>query len=349
MSQKIKFLVRLPKNEILQNIQKFFFLIVVLFLGMACRTSNKEIQLKKITLAEAMQPIASPVYIAANKLFFIQEGLDVKLVPFPTGKLCLDTVLGGKADVGTVAETPLMHVGFQKQQIAILCTMHYARKNTKCVARKDSGIEKPEDIKGKKIGVPVGTNAEYFMFKFLEKYNIDIQDVKVLNLNPPEMVGAIVRGDIDASFSWEPHITRTINQLNGKAILFFGDDIYRETYNIVCLKNWADKNSQIVEKFLRALMKATDYIHSNKDESVKIVADHIQIESDELSEIWHYYTFKIVLDQLLMDALIDEAKWAIASGIQKEQEVPNYSYMFYTGPLKSIDPKAVNIEIIKKE
>jgi NitT/TauT family transport system substrate-binding protein len=163
-----------------------------------------------IVLAEAMQPVCSPVYIADQKGFFKEEGLNVKLVPFQKGKLCLDVVLGRKADLGTVAETPLMHVGFQKQPVAILCTMHYATKNTKCVARKDKGISKPEDLKGHAIGVPIGGNAEYFMDRFLQKYGLGRADVKVVNLNPPEMVGAIVRGDIDASFSWEPHVTSEV-------------------------------------------------------------------------------------------------------------------------------------------
>lgn len=341
------FFINLLKMKNIINIIILFFLIIIGSLNMSCKKSEDQIELSKVILAEGMQPIAAPVYIAYEKEFFKRHGLDVKLIPFPTGKLCLDTVIGGKADVGTVSETPIMHVGFQNQSIAILSTMHFATKNTKCISRIDRGIEKPEDLRGKKIGVPIGTNAEYFMNKFIEKYNINRDEIKVVNLNPPEMVGAIVRGDIDASFSWEPYIKRTSNQLLDNSVIFFGDDIYRETYNIVCLKNWVENNPQIVINLINALIEATEFINENRDESIKIVANHIQMEPSELESIWHYYTFKIGLDQLLMDSLIDQAKWAITTGVQ-DKEMPDYSYMFYLDALMAIDTDAVNIKLQKK-
>jgi NitT/TauT family transport system substrate-binding protein len=263
-------------------------------------------------------------------------------VSFQKGKLCLDAVLGGKADVCTVAETPLMHLGFQKQPVAILCTMHNATKNTKCVARKDKGVAKPEDIKGKMIGVPVGGNAEYFMDRFLTKHGITREDVKIVNLNPPEMVGALVRGDIAAAFSWEPHITRSMKQLGDNAVVFLGEDLYRETFDIVTMKAWADANPDACARLLRALIKATEFMHANKDEAVKIVAAHIQMEPAELGAIWNIYTFQIGLDQFLMDSLVGQAKWAIGMKTH-EGDVPDYSYMIYPGPLKAIDAKAVTI------
>jgi NitT/TauT family transport system substrate-binding protein len=298
----------------------------------------------KVILAEGMQPIVAPVYIADAKGFFKEQGLDVQLVPFAKGKLCLDAVLGGQAQVGTVAETPLMHVGFQKQPIAILATMETATKNTKAVARRDKGILKPSDMKGHKVGVPIGGNAEYFMDVFLKKYGLTRNDLSVINLNPPEMVGAIVRGDIDVGFAFEPHINRAVKQLGDKAIVFTGEDLYRETFDIVSMKDWADKNPETCQKILRALTKACQFIQSNKDESVKIVATRMQMEPAELSSIWENYSFKLTLDQFLMDSLIDQAKWAIDSKTQSGP-VPNYAYMFYTEPLRAVEPAAVTINL----
>lgn len=323
---------------------------LVLGLGTGCEkqvgetpTTKPPIQIQKVVLAEATQPVCAPVYVAAEKGFFKEEGLDVQLASFTKGKLCLDTVLGGKAEFATVAETPLMNVGFTKQPVAILCTMLHATNNTQCVARKDRGILKPEDLKGRKVGVPIGGNAEYFMDKFLGKCGLTRQDVTVINLNPSEMVTVMVRGDIDASFTWEPNAIRTVNQLGDKAIVFVGGNIYRETFEIAAMKPWAESHQDECKRLLRALLKAVDFIQANKDESVRIVAKRIQMEPTELDAVWANYTFEIELAPSLVALLADQAKWAIALKTQ-EGSVPDYSTMVYPSPLKTLAPEAVLIQ-----
>jgi NitT/TauT family transport system substrate-binding protein len=305
--------------------------------------SKPPIHLKKVVLAEAMQPVCAPVYIAAEKGFFKEEGLDVQLASFTKGKLCLDTLLGGKAEFATVAETPLMNVGFTKQPVAILCTMLHATNNTQCVARKDRGILKPEDLKGHKVGVPIGGNAEYFMDRLLEKHGLSRQDVTVVNLNPSEMVTVMVRGDIDASFTWEPNAIRTVNQLGNKAIVFVGGNIYRETFEIAAMKPWAEGHQDDCKRLLRALINAVNFIHANEEESVRIVAKRIQMEPKELSAIWGDYNYGVSLDQSLVGLLSAQAKWAIAGGMQKG-EIPNYQSLLYATPLRSLDPGSVSVK-----
>lgn len=341
-----------PNNERLGSVLARFgghclllgCLTLALGLAAGCekRRAEPTLQLQKVVVAEATQPVCAPVYVAAAKGFFEEEGLDVQLASFTKGKLCLDTLLGGKAEFATVAETPLMNVGFTKQPVAILSTMLHAINNTQCVARKDRGILKAQDLKGHKVGVPIGGNAEYFMDKFLGEYGLTRQDVTVINLNPSEMVTAMVRGDIDASFTWEPNAIRTVNQLGDKAIVFLGGNLYRETFEIVTLRPWAESHEDTCKRFLRALVKATDFIHQNKDESVKIVANRIQMEPGELAAVWENYTFEIELDPSLINLLLDQAKWAITLKTQ-EGTAPDYINMIYSSPLKSVAPAAVRI------
>jgi NitT/TauT family transport system substrate-binding protein len=118
---------------------------------------------EKITLAVAAQPISAPVYVAYEKGFFKEEGLQVSLPSFGSGKDALALVLQGKAAFCTVAETPLVFAAINGKSFHIVATMAESTKYMKIVARKDRGIRSARDLSGKRIGVTMGTNAEYYL------------------------------------------------------------------------------------------------------------------------------------------------------------------------------------------
>lgn len=183
--------------------------------------------------AEGMQPIAGPLYVAEKLGYWRELGLDVTLVPFSSGRLCLDAVLSGKAQAGTVAETPVMNAAFRGTPIAIIATIYDSDRNTKVLTLKSNGIDTPEKLKGRKVGVSLGTNGEYFMDLFLAHYGLRRTDLEVINLRPEDMAISIIHGNVDAIFTWEPHIQNAKDQLSDRTIVFNNDGLYTETYNVV--------------------------------------------------------------------------------------------------------------------
>jgi len=80
------------------------FLLAVC-VGIGCKPSQTCAQ---ITLAENITVVSAPVTVARVKGFFQTEGLNCNTVPFASGRLALDGLLGGEADFATVAETPIV-------------------------------------------------------------------------------------------------------------------------------------------------------------------------------------------------------------------------------------------------
>ena len=103
----------------------------------------------RLTLAEGSRPIAGPVYVAHAQGYFEAEGLEVILQPHTSGKAALQAVLEGRADLGTVAETPIMHAAMKGEQIYVVATIHQSEQNTVVVARQDRGILSPIDLSGR--------------------------------------------------------------------------------------------------------------------------------------------------------------------------------------------------------
>jgi taurine transport system substrate-binding protein len=71
------------------------------------------------------------------------------------------------------------------------------------VVRNGSGIMAPQDLKGKKLGVPFVSTTHFHTLFALEQFGLDPKDVKILNLQPNAIAAAWERGDIDAAFVWD--------------------------------------------------------------------------------------------------------------------------------------------------
>ena len=208
---------------------------------------------KHYILAQSMAVVSTPTIIADKKGFFAREGLDIEVKPFTSGKLAFDALLGGSADFATVAETPLVYASLNGQEFYIIATMTYSNNNTKLIVRKDKGILSPQDLKGKKVSTFFGSNAEFLMNEFLTRNGLTTNDVKIVNLRPPEMPTALINGDIDAFFGWQPHIYNAEKELGDKAEIYQGY-FYTETFNIVVRKDFAEANPKTIEKFIMALL-----------------------------------------------------------------------------------------------
>lgn len=299
----------------------------------------------KVTLAQNPVPHSALPIIAKKKGYFAEEGLDVTVKEFTTGKLCFDAMLGGGADFSTVAETPIMYAGFSKQPVYVVATIESSPLSVKVLARKDRGVTKPSDLRGKMVGTFKGGSAEYFLAQFLKKHGMSLKDVKATYMRPPELVTAVIRGDLAAIAMWEPNIYNAQKTIGEQAIVFTGEDIYTETFHVSVMREYAERNGPVVEKFLRALAKAETFVGSHEAEAKQILTNSISVKREVLDHIWPNFSFDLALRQEILDLIRKEAEFAVESGARPAgSAIPDYRKMFEPRFLKAIRPQSVDIE-----
>jgi NitT/TauT family transport system substrate-binding protein len=116
---------------------------------------------------------------AGNGDHHTEESLDATPPPQAFGQRALNAVIEGKADLGTVADTPIMFAVMSGKKVAILAVIQTSNKNEAIVARLDRGIAKPSDLKGKTIGVSLGTASDFFAETILIVHGIDRKQVNI--------------------------------------------------------------------------------------------------------------------------------------------------------------------------
>jgi NitT/TauT family transport system substrate-binding protein len=279
---------------------------------------------EKITIAYTTNLNPVLIHIALVKGFFKEEGLEAAPQPHAFGKLALQSVIDGKP-------------------ITTLAVLQTSNRNEAIIARKDRGIARPSDLKGKKIGLALGTTGHFFTDSFLQFHNIDAKQVKIIDLNPGEMADALTLEKVDAVSIWNPNLIQLKKKLGSKGIIFFAESIYTENFCLAAGQEYVKKNPSAVKKVLRALIKAETFVREHPEESRRLVAGFIKVDKTLLDESWDIFTFRVALDQALLVDFEDQTRWAIKQRLTKRRDMPNYLDFIYIEGLESVKPEVVRI------
>jgi NitT/TauT family transport system substrate-binding protein len=306
--------------------------------------SGSSAELLKARLAQNLGPISGLAIIAKSKGLFEQHGLDISVSNFTSGKQCLDTVIGGGADIATTAEAPVTASAMANQPIAFVAGMEYS--DLKTVAATKAGIKSKDDLRGKRIAFTAGTGSEVYTATLLKSAGLTAKDVTLVNLRPQEMLPALAAGSIDAFDTWEPHIANAKKALGEAAVELDTRGTYSETFNIVVTRPYLDANSKLVANFIAALIDAEGWAKTHPDEAISVVADAVGMKRDELAAIWSDYVYRVRLDDRLIEILKTHAAWRLETGNHPPGAVmPDFSKVVVAGPLRSVDPARVTMSM----
>jgi len=298
---------------------------------------------EKVTIAYSTASNAVLVYIAFAKGYFAEEGLEAIPQPHAFGKPALAAVIEGKADIATVGDTPIVFAVMNGAKITTLAAIQTSNRNEAIVARRDRGITQPVDLKGKKIGVPLGTTAHFFLDSFLLAHGVKIEDVTISDMKPAEMSAALDSGRVDAVSTFNPTLNKLEKGLGQSGIVFFGEALYTETFCVAAMQEYVKKNPEATKKFLRALVKAEQFIKEHDSEAQKLVADFINMDKTALAEIWNILTFRVTLDQALLVDFEDQTRWVLKNKLSRGTQMPNYLEYIHADALHAVKPQAVRI------
>ncbi len=309
-----------------------------------CKPSQKKTgPREKITIAYSTASNAILVYIAFANDYFAEEGLDATPQPHAFGKLALNAVIEGKADLATAADTPFVFAVMNGKKIATIASIQTSNRNEAIVARRDRSITKPADLKGRHIGVTLGTAADYFADSFLLAHGIERKQVTLIDMKPDEMGAALDKGKVDAVSTFNPSLRQLEKRLGNRGTVFYGESLYTEIFCVAAEQVYVKKNPETIKKFLRALIKAETFVKQHDEEARRLVAEFLKIDKAVLDEIWDIFRFRVTLDQALLVDFEEQTRWALKNTLTAGTTMPNYLDYIYADGLFAVKPEAVRM------
>jgi len=320
--------------------------IMVLLVGglslVSC-TSDETGSIERVKVGASKSFLSIPVYLALKQGFFSDEGLDVTLREYSSGKKANQALFAGEVGISTVADMPVVFESFKREDFCIIATFTYSFPFVKIIARRDRGIKKGEDLKGKKVGVNRGTSSHFFLAVFLIHNRLSISDVEMVNIKTVDLPAALKNNEVDAISVWQPYTQKSMQLLGDNAIELLSAEFYRTTFNFAAMKIFVKENPEIARKFLKAIDKAAAFIREDREKAQQIIAGIFNLDKTLVNAAWDDFVFGISLDQSLLVAWDDIARWAIKNRLVNKKKFPNYLDYICLDALESVKPKSITL------
>lgn len=158
---------------------------------------------------------------AADGRFSKATGWNVEWRKFNSGAEVNAAMASGAIVISELGSVPLAAGASQGVDYKLFLIGKAIDASEALIVRNGAGIDKPSDLKGKKIAVPVGSTAHFSLMGALRNWKLGDKDAQVIGMAPPEISAAWSQNAIDAAFIWEPVQSKLM--ANGKRMITAGE------------------------------------------------------------------------------------------------------------------------------
>jgi taurine transport system substrate-binding protein len=210
----------------------------------------------------AYQTTVDPAKVAqADGAYEKATGSKISWRKFDNGADVITAIASGDVQIGYLGSSPLTAAATRKVPVETFLIATQIGAAEALVARNGAGINSPQDLIGKKIAVPFVSTGHYSLLAALKHWNIAPSKVTILNLAPPAIAAAWKRGDIDATYVWDPALG--VAKETGNVLITSGElaKIGAPTFDAwIVRKDFADKHPEVVKAFAKTTLDAyADY------------------------------------------------------------------------------------------
>jgi NitT/TauT family transport system substrate-binding protein len=282
------------------------------------------------------------VWVAQDRGYFRENGLNVTLIPYPTGTIALQQVVNGSLDYTVANEYVISEQILNNKPLVIVGTISES-DTFSLVGRRDHGINQIADLEGKKIGIPRPSLAEYLLYRLLILNGISPNNVTISNQPPDKVSAAIISGDLDAGVLFEPYIYQIRQELDDTITVWPANAGQHAYYSLVTTRKFQEDHAETTGRLLAALRESEQFTNTHPD-AVKYIANkNANLEYQYINSTWRQYHFSLGLSQSLIRSMEDETRWRIRTNLTSIDNVPDFTSVVSSDNLFRVHPSAVTI------
>jgi NitT/TauT family transport system substrate-binding protein len=220
-------------------------------------------------------------FVAKEKGFFKDEGLDVQTKIFSSPGDGLSPLLSGDLDlVLSTADSVLTVADKAPGRLKIVYLTDTSAGADAILAKKE--IADVKGLKGKRVAATLGQCNQLLLDKALERAGMSAKDVQLVNMNPDDAGAAFAAGKLDAAVTWEPWITKVSGEQKGH-VIFSSKDTPNLILDVVAISaKTATAKAAETRAFLKGLEKGHVFVEQHGDEAAVLAGKVLEQKPEEV-------------------------------------------------------------------
>jgi ABC-type nitrate/sulfonate/bicarbonate transport system substrate-binding protein len=297
------------------------FLVIVGFLASPILVPAQPVQRTAVRAAYIPATSWLPAWVAKDKGFFTEHGLDVTLTPTQNVSV-LPATLGKQLDIAPSTPTDLIKSaasGLDVVTIAGMTIESSANRYVDLIVRKDSGITSVKDLKGKIVASPaMGAITHVAVLSWVKHNGIDPDSVRGVEVPYPNMGDQLKAKSVDAIESIQPFagalLANPDNMSLSDPILTVADPSLFTMW--IAQGAWARVNKPVIAAWTASLQEAIDFIAKNPAEARAVMAKYTNLPEAVVQRIsFPQYSLSVAPAQVAVWAKALADLDQIASGV----------------------------------
>ena len=211
-----------------------------------------------------------PMFLARDKGFFKENGLDVELRIIEDAAIYMAAIAAGELDGNASTLDEIMKYRSPEFCFKAVAALDDSHGGDGVLVRED--VTSLKDLKGQQIGMNEGSVSQFWFNILLTREGMTEKDVQITNMTADDAAAAFIAGQIPAAVTWEPHLSLVRSKKQGKVLIDSAETpgLIVDVVDLTC--DYIKNNPKDVEAFNKGLFKAVEFIKTNPEEAYAIMA-----------------------------------------------------------------------------
>ncbi|MDX2053546.1 MAG: ABC transporter substrate-binding protein [Polyangiaceae bacterium] len=219
--------------------------------------------------------------IGIQKGWFKEAGVEVDFKWFEYVP-SMEAFSAGKVDAVTMTNGDALVTGSSGAPSVAILINDYSNGNDMVVAKP--GINKPADLKGKKVGVEVGFVSHLLLLNALKAGGLTEKDIKIVNVPTDQTPQTLKSGSVDAIVAWQPNSGAALKEVPSAKAVFTSANVPGLIYDVLSVspKSLTERREDW-KKVVGVWMRIADFVTDpkNADEAAKIMSARVGLKPEE--------------------------------------------------------------------